>query len=155
MEGRVDRYNQKGQLTQTIQYDEEGQVLFRAVALITENNNGDLVVSDLMAVVVTDRGGIHRFTYTGHPPGSTLVPLGVCTDALSHILVCDYMTSTVQMLNRDGEFLSHLLVRPLGIFSPQSLSYDVNTHCLWVGSECNNNMCVYSYITRQDSFFGK
>lgn len=155
MEGRVDRYNQKGQLTQTIQCDEKGQVLFRSVAFITENNNGDLVVSDLMAVVVTDRRGIHRFTYTGHPPGSTLVPRGVCTDALSHILVCDFMTSTVQMINRDGEFLSHLLVRPLGIFSPQSLSYDVNTHCLWVGSECNNNMCVYSYITRQDSFFGK
>uniref|UniRef100_A0A8W8NXJ8 Uncharacterized protein n=1 Tax=Magallana gigas TaxID=29159 RepID=A0A8W8NXJ8_MAGGI len=33
---------------------------------------------------------------------------------------------------------------------PYSLSYDVNTHRLWVGSY-NNKVCVYRYITRQDA----
>nr|XP_034307934.1 uncharacterized protein LOC117683150 [Crassostrea gigas] len=148
--GKVTRYNQSGQLTQAIQYD-TGRVLYIRPSYITENNNGDVVVSDSGAVVVTERGGRHRFYYTGHPSGSVLWPRGICTDPLSHILVCDHRTNTVQMLDGDGQFLSHLLIRPSGIFSPYSLSYDVNTHRLWVGSGDNNTVVIYRYITRQDA----
>eukprot|EP00105_Crassostrea_gigas_P036848 XP_019920996.1 PREDICTED: uncharacterized protein LOC109618161 [Crassostrea gigas] len=153
--GKVTRYNQSGQLTQTIQNNNTGLGLYRQSNYITENNNGDVVVSDVDAVVVTDRGGRHRFSYTGPPSGSGLVPRGICTDPLSHILVCDNITKTVQMLDRDGQFLSHLLIRPSGIFSPYSLSYDVNTHRLWVGSRDNNTVVIYRYITRQDALTGK
>nr|XP_034322686.1 uncharacterized protein LOC109618161 [Crassostrea gigas] len=149
--GKVTRYNQSGQLTQTIQHDNTGLGLYSGPYYITENNNGDVVVSDDGAVVVTERGGRHRFSYTGHPSGSELWPYGICTDALSHILVCDGRTKTVQMLDSDGQFLSHLLIRPSGIFSPRSLSYDVNTHRLWVGSWYNNTVVIYRYITRQDA----
>uniref|UniRef100_A0A8W8HKL3 Tripartite motif-containing protein 3 n=1 Tax=Magallana gigas TaxID=29159 RepID=A0A8W8HKL3_MAGGI len=151
--GKVTRYNQSGQLTQTIQNDNTGLGLYREPNCITENNNGDVVVSDYWsgAVVVTERGGRHRFSYAGPPSGSGLEPRGICTDPLSHILVCDGTTNTVQMLDMDGQFLSHLLIRPSGIFSPCSLSYDVNTHRLWVGSLYNTKVCVYRYITRQDA----
>ncbi|XP_065939273.1 uncharacterized protein [Magallana gigas] len=150
--GKVTRYNQSGQLTQTLQYDNTGMGLYRVPLYITENNNGDVVVSDFFsAVVVTERGGRHRFSYTGPPSGSRLYPRGICTDALSHILVCDDTTDTVQMLDKDGQFLSHLLIRPSGIFTPGSLSYDVNTHRLWVGSQYNNTVVIYRYITRQDA----
>ncbi|XP_052692429.1 uncharacterized protein LOC128170707 [Crassostrea angulata] len=155
--GKVSRYNQSGQLTQTIQNDNTGRGLYRIPNYITENNDGDVVVSVLYkdyesgAVVVTERGGRHRFSYTGHPSGSVLRPLGICTDALSHILVCDHRTDTVQMLNKDGQFLSHLLTKSQEMRVPQSLSYDVNTHRLWVGSYKNNKVCVYRYITRQDA----
>ncbi|XP_065939276.1 uncharacterized protein [Magallana gigas] len=150
--GKVTRYNQSGQLTQTIQNDNTGRGLYRYPRYITENNNGDVVVSDSWsAVVVTERGGRHRFSYTGPPSGSGLRPSGICTDALSHILVCDDTTETVQMIDEDGQFLSHLLIRPSGIFTPQSLSYDVNTHLLWVGSQYNNTVVIYRYITRQDA----
>eukprot|EP00105_Crassostrea_gigas_P044862 XP_019929010.1 PREDICTED: uncharacterized protein LOC109620627 [Crassostrea gigas] len=149
--GKVTRYNQSGQLTQTIQNDNTGLGLYSVPHYITENNNGDVVVSDDGTVVVTERGGRHRFSYTGHPSGSGLRPWGICTDPLSHILVCDVRTKTVQMLDRDGQFLSHLLIRPLGRFSPWGLSYDVNTHRLWVGSRDNNTVVIYRYITRQDA----
>uniref|UniRef100_K1Q1E5 Tripartite motif-containing protein 3 n=1 Tax=Magallana gigas TaxID=29159 RepID=K1Q1E5_MAGGI len=149
--GKVTRYNQSGQLTQTIQNDNTGMGLYNIPCYITENNNRDVVVSDDDAVVVTERGGRHRFSYTGHPSGSRLWPRGICTDPLSHILVCDGRTETVQMLDRDGQFLSHLLIRPSGIFSPWSLSYDVITHRLWVGSGNNNTVVIYRYITRQDA----
>nr|XP_034319907.1 uncharacterized protein LOC117687458 [Crassostrea gigas] len=150
--GKVTRYNQSGQLTQTIQNDNTGEGLYREPKYITENNNGDVVVSDFSgAVVVTKRGGRHRFSYTGPPSGSGLEPYANCTDALSHILVCDDRTNTVQMLDRDGQFLSHLLIRPSGIFYPRSLSYDVNTHRLWVGSGENKTVVIYRYITRQDA----
>ncbi|XP_065939210.1 uncharacterized protein [Magallana gigas] len=151
--GKVTRYNQRGQLTQTIQNNNNtGRGLYRESSYITENNNGDVVVSDsFSAVVVTERGGRHRFSYTGPPSGSELWPRGICTDALSHILVCDIRTNTVQMIDMDGQFLSHLLIRPSGIFYPRSLSYDVITHCLWVGSRSNNTVVIYRYITRQDA----
>ncbi|XP_065937207.1 uncharacterized protein [Magallana gigas] len=151
--GKVTRYNQSGQLTQTIQHNNTGRGLYSRPYYITENNNGDVVVSDLYkdytsgAVVVTERGGRYRFSYTGHPSGSRLLPHGICTDALSHILVCDWITETVQMINKDGQFLSHLLTKSQEMGIPQSLSYDVNTHRLWVGY--NNKVCVYRYITRQ------
>uniref|UniRef100_K1PWI4 Tripartite motif-containing protein 2 n=1 Tax=Magallana gigas TaxID=29159 RepID=K1PWI4_MAGGI len=149
--GKVTRYNQSGQLTQTIQHDNTGRRLYRDPHYITENNNGDVVVSDFLsgAVVVTERGGRHRFSYTGHPSGSRLQPWGICTDALSHILVCDDIIKTVQMLDKDGQFLSHLLKKSQEMGGPWGLSYDVNTHRLWVGSY--KKVCVYRYITRQDA----
>eukprot|EP00105_Crassostrea_gigas_P042755 XP_019926903.1 PREDICTED: tripartite motif-containing protein 3 isoform X2 [Crassostrea gigas] len=155
--GKVTRYNQSGQLTQTIQYNNTGRGLYRGLRYITENNNGDVVVSDFVsgAVVVTERGGRHRFTYTGHPSGSRLWPYGICTDALSHILVCDVITHTVQMINKDGQFLSHLLTKSQEMGGPWGLSYDVNTHRLWVGSEYNKKVCVFRYITRQDALTDK
>ncbi|XP_052693196.1 uncharacterized protein LOC128171447 [Crassostrea angulata] len=157
--GKVTRYNQSGQLTQTIQNDNTGRGLYRSPNYITENNNGDVVVSDIIdfvsgTVVVTERGGRHRFSYTGHPSGSRLWPCGICTDALSHILVCDGRTKTVQMINKDGQFLSHLLTKSQEMGVPWSLSYDVNTHRLWVGYN-NNKVCVYRYITRQDALTDK
>nr|XP_034310546.1 uncharacterized protein LOC117684057 [Crassostrea gigas] len=152
--GKVTRYNQSGQLIQTIQHDNTGRGLYSIPNFITENNNGDVVVSDYDwsgAVVVTERGGRHRFSYTGPPSGSGLRPVGICTDALSHILVCDEITKTVQMLDKDGQFLSHLLKKSKQMGKPRGLSYDVNTHRLWVGSGDNNKVCVYKYITRQDA----
>nr|XP_034309363.1 uncharacterized protein LOC117683697 [Crassostrea gigas] len=155
--GKVTWYNQGGQLTQTIQHDNTGRGLYSKPNYITENNNGDVVVSDLYkdyksgAVVVTERGGRHCFSYTGPPSGSGLEPRGICTDALSHILVCDDKTKTVQMLDKDGQFLSHLLTELQEMGEPWGLSYDVNTHCLCVGSVDNNKVCVYRYITRQDA----
>lgn len=125
---------------------------------IAENNNWDVVVSDHYsasgAVVVTDREGRYRFSYTGHPPESNIRPNGISTDALSNILVCDKNTNTVQMMDRNGQFLSYLLIRPSGIITPHSLSYDVSTHRLWVGSENNSTVVIYRYITRQDALTG-
>nr|XP_034305456.1 uncharacterized protein LOC105338987 [Crassostrea gigas]XP_034305458.1 uncharacterized protein LOC105338987 [Crassostrea gigas] len=155
--GKVTRYTKTGKLTQTIQVDHRGRKLYTEPCYITDNNNGDVVVSDCVslsssgAVVVTERGGRHRFSYRGHPSGSVLEPRGVCTDALSRILVCDVRTNTVQMLDRNGQFLSHLLKRPSGIFSPRSLSYDMSSHRLWVGSRNSNTVVVYRYITRKNA----
>lgn len=144
--GEISRHNhQTGQNTQTFQYEN----LDFKPHFITENTNGDVVVSDAALIAATDREGRPRFRYTGNPSESGLRTLGLSTDALSHILVCDGKTHTVQMIDKDGQFLLHLLIRPFGIFEPCSLSYDANTHCLWVGSFHNSNVCVYKYITRK------
>nr|XP_022337256.1 uncharacterized protein LOC111133292 [Crassostrea virginica]XP_022337257.1 uncharacterized protein LOC111133292 [Crassostrea virginica]XP_022337258.1 uncharacterized protein LOC111133292 [Crassostrea virginica]XP_022337259.1 uncharacterized protein LOC111133292 [Crassostrea virginica] len=153
--GKVMRYN-AGKHKQTIPHDDNTpHHLYELLEYITENDNRDVLVSDWDRVVVTSGEGVHRFSYTGPPSGSGLKPGGICTDVMSHILVSDDYTLTVQMLDRDGQFLSYLLttqspgihVRPLG------LSYDVTNHVLWVGSwyhtsGYNNTLSVYRYINR-------
>ncbi|XP_052692147.1 uncharacterized protein LOC128170416 [Crassostrea angulata] len=153
--GKVTRYDQIGQLIQTVQHDNTGLELYSGPLYVTENNNEDIVVSDFTAVVVTERGGRHRFTYTGHPSGSELQPHGICTDALSHILLCDDTTKTVQIIDRDGQFLSYLLTESEEIIEPCGINYDVDTHRLWVGSGNNNTVVIYRYITRQDALTDK
>lgn len=86
------RFDQTRQKTQTIQYDDTGLELYICPLYITENNNGDIAVSDEGAVVVTDCGGKHRFSYISSQSGSPFEPRGIYTDALSHILVCDIFT---------------------------------------------------------------
>ncbi|XP_056006934.1 uncharacterized protein LOC125665424, partial [Ostrea edulis] len=151
--GKVTRYNSSGQELLTIQHDNTGHTLFNELTYITENKNSDIIVSDWgrHAVVVTERGGIHRFSYTGPPSRSSLAPLGICTDALSHILVCDSNTDTVQMIDKDGHFLSLLLTHQHGINRPWGLNYDDKTHLLWVGSQYTNTVSVYKYIKRRYS----
>lgn len=120
----------------TIQFNKRQQ-LFKQPLYITENNNGDVVVSDNKnAVVVTDCRGKHRFNYIGHPPGSGLSPRVICTDSLSHILVVDTNPKTVHMINQDGKFLSYLLTNSQSQDKHHisCLSYDVKNSRLWVGS---------------------
>lgn len=146
---QVARYNQSGKQTQTIQNDSNGLELYMMPCFLTENNNGDVVVSDCGlpgAVVVTDRDGRHRFSYTGLT--SKLWPRGICTDALSHILVCDSFTHSVVMISEDGQLLSQLPMKLHGLHDPFGLAYDRKTHRLFVGSVVNNKICVFEYLTK-------
>lgn len=154
--GKVTWYNKTWHLAQTLQYDHDGLELYHHPNYITENNNGDIIVSDFGilgfgAIVVTERGGKFRFSYSGHPLGSHLQPRGICVDSLSHILLCDRLTSTVQMLDQDGQFLSYLLTKSQLTMKPLSLGYDVNKHRLLVGAYNKNTVCVYTYLIRKDN----
>nr|XP_022289062.1 uncharacterized protein LOC111101074 [Crassostrea virginica] len=150
--GKVMRYDNTGKYKQTIPHDDNTpHTLYKSPLFITENNNGDVLVSDCDSVVGTSREGVHCFSYTGPPSGSGLRPLGICTDVMSHILVSDLVTGTVQMLDRDGQFLSYVLTRHIAPgmdYTPHGLSYDVTTHAVWVGSLNNNTMSVCQYINR-------
>lgn len=67
----------------------------------------------------------------------------------SHIMVYDGRSVKVHILDSDGRFLSHLRTGLEEINKPRSLSYDVNTHSIWVGSRWDNKVCVYT--DQQDS----
>ncbi|XP_062617909.1 uncharacterized protein LOC134279515 [Saccostrea cucullata] len=176
-ENKVKRYKSRGEEVQTLQFnDVTGAELYDDPPLmITENRNGDVVVSIYLTgtrfgvLVVTDREGKYRFMYSGPPfppppslppnynyfRSSVLInPRGICTDALSNIVVCDFDTNTVQVIDKDGHFLSILLTEKQGIGKPCSLSYDDINHLLWVGSVKSNKLCVFRYIDRQDYLTG-
>uniref|UniRef100_K1R7Q2 Tripartite motif-containing protein 45 n=1 Tax=Magallana gigas TaxID=29159 RepID=K1R7Q2_MAGGI len=142
-EGKVTRYNKTGTEIQNIQRDNKGQGLYSLPHYITENINGDVCVSDINkdAVVVVDKSGQHRFSYTG------LGPLGICTDVLGHILVCDkgIFSGTVYLLDQDGQFLSLLLTEQQGVKRPLCVCLD-NENNLWVGQYLTNTVTVYKYL---------
>ncbi|XP_061185845.1 uncharacterized protein LOC133193949 [Saccostrea echinata] len=143
-ENKVARYNSTGENTQTIQHDGTGQELYKLPKYITENRNGDVIVSDLHHdIVVTERGGRHRFSYTGPPSGTRIDPRGVCTDAVSNILVCSHNSHTVQMIDKDGNFLSLIQTFKQGMERPFGLGYYGKTQLLWVGSRDNNKVNIY------------
>lgn len=160
MAGKVFRYNQSGTLVKTIEHDSRGLELYKAPIYITENNNGDIVVSDYDltiltsgALVVTDFNGLYRFQYTGNPPESGLEPYGICTDALSRILVCDGRTNKIHLIDSDGQFLAYFDIISKDIVSPCSLSY--NTKYLCVGSRESNKVCIYTFFVGQTKTTGK
>lgn len=131
------------------QYDKFKNEIYDNPSFIVENNNGDVVVSDIFRVVVTNKGVHYRFSYIGHSKTLQL-PEQICTDALSNILVCYKLKNWVELINKDGQFIVHLL-RAYNMFTPWSLSYDVNTHAIWVGSSDTNMLFIWRYIARKNS----
>ncbi|XP_065938500.1 uncharacterized protein [Magallana gigas] len=145
-EAKVTRYNKTGTEIQNIQRDNKGQGLYSEPIYITENINGDVCVSDSekQAVVVVNKSGQHRFSYTGQ--GSEFNPYGICTDVLGHILVCDEISNTVHLLDQDGQFLSLLLTEQEGVINmyPRSVCVDDEKN-MWVG-DIDNIVKVYKYL---------
>ncbi|XP_062579690.1 uncharacterized protein LOC134241676 [Saccostrea cucullata] len=148
--GKITRYNSNGQQVQTIQYDNNGELLYKYPGYLSENRNGDIIVSDWHRVVVTNREGEHRFSYRGHSE-PRFSPWGNCTDTLSNILVCNMKTKSVHILDRDGHFLlSYLLREGESMVEPHTLSYDERNNLLWIGSYNSTKLRVYKYIDSRE-----
>ena len=129
---------------------------YKKPIFITENTNKDIVVSDSgrCAVVVLYRKGRHRFSYKGHPPESSLHPLGICTDLLSNILVCS--VDTVQMIDQNGQFLLDIIKEPFMEINPISLCYEVARDVVWVEFyDRSNTIIVYRHIDRKPALMGE
>nr|XP_011456909.2 uncharacterized protein LOC105348982 [Crassostrea gigas]XP_034312022.1 uncharacterized protein LOC105348982 [Crassostrea gigas] len=138
---KVTRYNKTGEEIQNIQRYNKGQELYSNPCYITENINGDVCTSDYdkRAVVVVNKSGQYRFSYTFFPPN------GMCTDLLGHIIVCDGLSDTVNVLDQDGQFLSLLLTEQQGIMYPRSLCVDDGNN-LHVGQFNTSTVKVYKYL---------
>nr|XP_022312757.1 protein PML-like [Crassostrea virginica] len=143
--GKVTRYSDAGKEIQNIQRDNQGKELYEYPSYITENINGDICTSDFnnRAVVVVNKSGKHRFSYTGQ--GSVFLPWGICTDVLGHILVCDSVSETVHLLDQDGGFLSVILSQQQGIKRPCGVCVDDENN-LYVGQLATNTVTVYKYL---------
>nr|XP_022336856.1 tripartite motif-containing protein 45-like [Crassostrea virginica] len=146
-EAKVTRYSKAGKEIQNIQRDNKGQELYRYPYYITENINGDICTSDHNkgTVVVVNKSGQHRFSYTGR--GSRFWPCGICTDVLGHILVCHvtFSSETVDLLDQDGGFLSVIIASQQGITFPRGVCVD-NENNLYVGQDGTNTVTVYKYL---------
>ncbi|XP_022312752.2 uncharacterized protein LOC111117812 [Crassostrea virginica] len=144
-EAKVTRYSKTGKEIKNIQRDNQGQDLYQYPHYITENINGDICTSDFnkRAVVVVNKSGQHRFSYTCQ--GSGFRPYGICTDVLGHILVCDSVSKNVHLLDQDGGFLSIILSEQQGIEYPRGVCVDDENN-LYVGQWHTNTVTGYKYL---------
>lgn len=153
---KVNWYAQKEPLKQTMEFDNTGLELYNDPHKTMENSYENVVVPYCSgALVVTERWGKHRFSYTGHPLGSVMLQRWICTDILSHMLVCDNRSTSIQLIDENGQFLHFLFTTTQDDDIPKCLSYDTYNQRLWVGSPKNNQICVNNYLTKRNVAKGR
>ena len=101
-------------------FTDKNQPLFICPTYIAENGNGDICVSDVGAVVVTDAGGILRFRYQGVSAKSNFEPYGLCCNSACNIIIADMKNDGIHLIDKDGGFL--YTVQYEGIKMPRALS---------------------------------
>ena len=98
------------------------------------------MTGELDAASVTDVGS--EAEYAPYIP--PFDPRGITCDKYGHVIVCDYSSNRVHLLDKHGRFLMYLLTEADGIFGPTSVAVDKAGY-LWVGG---GDACVkiYRYI---------
>ncbi|XP_078330463.1 uncharacterized protein LOC144624503 [Crassostrea virginica] len=148
---KIIRY-QGQNIKQEIYKDGQGSPIFKDGGnplYISENNNGDVCVSDRNAdtVVVVDNTGRVRFRYNGTPARTrkSFAPRYIVTDALSQIIVADIDNNCLHILDQNGQFLK--CVDDCGLEKPLGLSVDSEGR-LWVWLFFAGEIKVIKYVER-------
>ncbi|XP_078327847.1 uncharacterized protein LOC111115608 [Crassostrea virginica] len=146
---KIIRY-QGQNIKQEIIKDGQGNPIFKdgfSSLLMSENNNGDVCVSDGNAktVVVVDKTGRVRFRYDGTPARTkkSFAPRDIVTDVLSQIIVTDIANNCLHILDQNGQFLN--CVDDCGLEKPLVLTVDSEGR-LWVGLLDTGEIKVIQYL---------
>lgn len=87
--------------------------------------------------------------------GSNMAPFdprGITCDRYGHVIVADYSSNLIHLLDKHGRFLMYLLTEADGIFAPTSVAVD-KAGLLWVGGG-DATIKIYRYISSEvPSFF--
>lgn len=146
--GKLTRYDKTGAKIQDIEADNHGKTLYSYPVYIAENRNGDIVIVDSTTnkVVLVDKLGGYRDYYKGQSPKKReFNPHGVCTDVHGHIMVVDYSSGSIHLLDQDLHFLTLLMTKEQHNLKSASALFVDEKHHLYVGSE-NGRINVYKYL---------
>ncbi|XP_078329820.1 uncharacterized protein LOC144624235 [Crassostrea virginica] len=122
-------------------FTDKNQPLFICPTYIAENGNGDICVSDVGAVVVTDAGGMLRFRYQGISANSNFEPYGLCCNSACNIIIADMKNDQIHVIDKDGGFL--YTVQYEGIKMPRALCIDEEDN-VYVGEWNTDSIKVLS-----------
>ncbi|XP_062583820.1 uncharacterized protein LOC134245558 [Saccostrea cucullata] len=138
--GKVLKLSKKGRKQFEIGTD-KNRPLFICPSYITENGNGDICVSDVNAVVVTDAGGFLRFRYTGAQSDPQFDPYGICCDSKNNIIVADMVRNRIHSIDENGELLHYIQYKDMNM--PRALCIDEHDN-LYVGEWLSEKIKVLS-----------
>jgi hypothetical protein len=137
-------------VTQEIDRDEDGEPIYKAgkyALYVVENNNGDVCASDANAytVIVVNKSRRVRFRYDGTPARrkKSFDPQNLVTDSMSQIIVADWNSACLHILDQNGQFLR--CVDNCGLDDPLGLSVDSEGR-LWVGLAKSGEVKVIQYM---------
>lgn len=108
--GKVAIFDKAGKVLKEIVHDKQGKALYSNPYYVTENKNGDYCATDIVlsAVVVVDSDGGFKFTYTGNPSvGGRFDPHGIAADSLSNLVIADWITRQLHLIDENGHFLRY------------------------------------------------
>lgn len=131
-QSRVLRYT--GSEKHTFQFNDNGKLLYSSgeMKYVSENKNQDICVADnkAQAIVVINKNGKHRFSYTGPPSASneSFDPVGITTDNHGQILTTDCRNHRIHILDQNGQFLR--FIDNCGLHTPWGLCVDTHNRLL-------------------------
>lgn len=107
----VVRFSPNGSVLQKIQYDSQYQPLYEDATYITENVNGDIIVTDKKrkAVIAVDRLGIFQYIYSGK--NQSFKPVSIASDSVGHVIIADNV-GQIHILDIYGLFLGYIFLLP-------------------------------------------
>ena len=146
-EGRVVIYSRSGKIIQELD-----KKLFRHPYRVAQNKvNNNLYICDKDYMTIDSSGKImaldasYRFKFEYMGQGNiNFVPIDLCTDGAGRVLFTDFYNYTVEILDRDGQFLQYLLTREQGLRQPVSVNIDKEGNA-WVG-QFNGEVKVVKYL---------
>lgn len=131
-QSRVLRYT--GSEKHTFQFNDNGKLLYSSGGMkyVSENKNQDICVADnkAQAIVVINKNGKHRFSYTGPPSASneSFDPVGITTDNHGQILTTDCRNHRIHILDQNGQFLR--FIDNCDLHTPWGLCVDTHNRLL-------------------------
>ncbi|XP_062573684.1 uncharacterized protein LOC134235566 [Saccostrea cucullata] len=144
--GNVHRYDQHGKFKEEI----DGENSLCKPLYMTENYNGDIIVSDAgKRAVIGVKKDKEIFQYK-RKSAWKIFPTGVCTDKSGCILVCIYEDneSNIHLLSKNGEFLKKMLRKEDCAFGPCAIC--IVDDLLYLGQESCQDIQVYE-INRESN----
>ena len=134
-DSKVAVYSRNGQVRRTLD-----SIKFRNPRRVAVNKvNQDIYVCDherawydsTGKLIAVGEDGRLRYEYTGQGD-SKLTPVDVCTDQIGHILITDYKTDRVHILDQKGQFIQYVLTSRQRLNRPVTIDID-REGFVWVG----------------------
>ncbi|XP_078323001.1 uncharacterized protein LOC144622255 [Crassostrea virginica] len=138
-QSKVVRYSCTGTVLQEIQYYSQ-QPLYQAPWYITENVNGDIIVTGNKEkkIIAVDRHGQLRYSYFGGKSASS-----VDTNSFGHVFITDFTGDKIHVLGMDGKFMRYIIPEG-GIQRPRAICI-INESEMVVGECLTGTAKIFNY----------
>ena len=131
-DGKCVIYDASGEEVLVIQQDDNGDPIFDYPISAIENKNGDICVADLYkpGVFIFSKEGKFKSLFSG-PSCVTFRPHSLACDSNSNILILDEINKRVDVIDKDGVYVSKLMDSSDGLVHPDTISM-AEDGILWI-----------------------